>query len=118
MIIGLGDVLRQIRFSESERLLDMANKLEVSPAFLSALEHGKKNPPSNFLEKLENNYKISSTFKKRLVNELDRARNGTYIKSKSPLGRETAAVFARKVDTLSDEKLLEIQSLLKREKKA
>lgn len=118
MLIGLGDVLRQIRISKSERLLDMANTLEVSPSFLSALEHGKKKPPSNFLERVQENYELSATLRNRLSKELDRANTGIYMKPKNPLARETAAVFARKVDTLPDEKLLEIQALLKREKKA
>jgi len=115
MIIGLGDVLRQIRMKQSERLLDMAEKLSVSPAFLSAVEHGKKKPPANLLERLRSQYELSPTILKRLTSELDRANTGIHIKPSKPLARETAAVFARKVNTLSDEKLREIQSLLNRD---
>lgn len=113
MIIGLGDVLRQLRVKDKERLLDMADRLSVSPAFLSSIEHGKKKPPADFLARLQKEYILSAKMLERLKSELDRANSGVMVKSAKPLARETAAVFARKINSLSDDKLREIQEILK-----
>ena len=41
MINDLGKMLRKIRIEEDERLLDMAENIGVSVAFLSAIETGR-----------------------------------------------------------------------------
>lgn len=112
MLTGLGEVLREIRRNDFELLLHMADKLKVSSAFLSAVEHGKKKPPSDLLEKICSNYVLSKPTIRKLSQEIDRATNGIVIKSTKPLARETAAVFARKADTVSEESLLKIKKLL------
>ena len=112
MVNGLGEVLREMRTDVPELLLNMASKLEVSSAFLSAIEHGKKKPPADFLQRLDNSYEISSSLKRRLRTEIDRSNSGVQVKAKSALARETAAVFARKINDLPDKNLKEIQSLL------
>ena len=54
MITELGKELRKIRIDQDERLLDMAERLEKSAAFVSAVEVGKKSPPSGFEEAVIN----------------------------------------------------------------
>jgi len=114
MLTELGETLRDIRQENFERLLDMADRLEVSSAFLSAIEHGKKKPPSDFLNKLLNQYTLESDMKQRLSQGIDRANSGVTIRSNNPLARETAAVFARKVNTLSNDHLAEIKRLIEK----
>ena len=46
MLTALGRFLRKIRIDRNELLKDMADKLEVSASFLSAVENGKKSMPS------------------------------------------------------------------------
>ena len=48
----LGIALRKIRLDKHELLREMAAKLNVSSAFLSAVETGKKRPPANFVNKI------------------------------------------------------------------
>lgn len=42
---ALGKSLRKLRVDHDERMGDMAGKLGVSASYLSAVEHGRKNPP-------------------------------------------------------------------------
>ena len=42
MLTALGRFLRKIRIDRNELLKDMADKLEVSASFLSAVENGKR----------------------------------------------------------------------------
>ena len=114
MLTGLGETLRSIRQKNFELLLDMAERLEVSSAFLSSIEHGKKKPPADFFEKIQNLYELHPSTIKKLRQEIDRSNSGIVIKSKRPLARETAAVFARKADSLSDERLNEIKKLIEK----
>ena len=45
-----GKKLREMRRDKGVTLTDMAEALEVSPAYLSALEHGKRGRPSLLLQ--------------------------------------------------------------------
>ena len=45
MTTELGKFLRKLRIDKNEILLDMANKLGVSPSFLSSVEIGKRQMP-------------------------------------------------------------------------
>jgi len=114
MLTGLGETLRAIRQKHFELLLDMAQRLEVSSAFLSSIEHGKKKPPADFFDKIKNLYELHPSTLKKLQQEIDRSNSGVVIKSRKPLARETAAVFARKADTLSDERLNAIKKIIEK----
>ena len=51
-VTKLGIALRKIRLDRQELLKDMADRLKVSSAFLSAVETGKKRPPANFIDRI------------------------------------------------------------------
>lgn len=51
-VTDLGRMLRKLRVDCDERQRDMARKLSVSGAFLSAVERGVKRPPMNMADKL------------------------------------------------------------------
>ena len=55
----LGIALRKIRLDRQELLKDMADRLKVSSAFLSAVETGKKRPPANFIDRICSAYELS-----------------------------------------------------------
>lgn len=54
----LGKVIRSIRITRGELLIDMANKMGYSVSFLSSIEVGK-NLPHDFKDKLLNIYTLS-----------------------------------------------------------
>jgi len=59
MITELGKVLRIIRINVGDSMRDMATKLNLSAAYLSAIENGKRNVPEDFEEKIKATYKLS-----------------------------------------------------------
>lgn len=115
MATKLGDAMRELRTEGGERLLDMAAKLNVSSAFLSAVEHGRKSPPTDLVERLQEKYIISTVLLRRIRKEVDAANTGVTIRSSRKLARDTAAVFARKVNRLPDDKLCAILNIMNEE---
>ena len=68
MINNFGKFCRKLRIDRGELLYDMATKLEVSSAFLSKVENGKKKPPQEWRDILIREYNL----KPNDVKELDR----------------------------------------------
>lgn len=112
MTTEVGKVLRRIRIDLDERLYDMAKRIDKSSAFLSAIEIGKKTPPANFEDLVIKAYQLSTEVADELRQSSNRSRNNFSIQPNSILGRDTAGLLARKMNTLSDDQLLQIKSLL------
>ena len=55
-ITQLGKELRKIRIGKEEVLFDMASKLGISSAMLSAIETGAKAAPEDFCQRLADHY--------------------------------------------------------------
>ncbi|PIT24253.1 MULTISPECIES: helix-turn-helix domain-containing protein [Snodgrassella] len=49
-----GEAVREARRKTKQTLQTMSDKLEVSPAFLSAIETGRNKVPMSFIHKIEN----------------------------------------------------------------
>ena len=64
MLTSLGKFLRKLRIDIGETLRDMADKLSVSSAFLSAVENGKKKMPESWFAKIES---MSSAFQAQFI---------------------------------------------------
>lgn len=58
-VTNFGKYLRKLRIDKEEKLEDMADKLSVSSAYLSAIELGKRNIPQDMLYKIANIYNLS-----------------------------------------------------------
>jgi len=112
MITELGKELRKIRIDRNERLLEMAKALDKSTSFISAVEIGKKSPPSGFEDLVIRAYQLVGAAAQRLRTAADRSRKSFSIEPQSDLGRDTAALFARRVDALSAEDFQSIQEIL------
>ncbi|MDR2654010.1 MAG: helix-turn-helix transcriptional regulator [Mycoplasmataceae bacterium] len=55
---SLTRILKIIRFDNDEILFTMARKLGISSAYLSAIENGKREIPSDFVAKLTKLYSL------------------------------------------------------------
>jgi HTH-type transcriptional regulator, competence development regulator len=112
----LGDFLRKIRLQHGERLKDMADNLNVSSAFLSAVENGKKKMPDSWYDKLANLYSLSTEQQKDLKTAVIESGETVELKIKdvSSVNRELAICFARHFDSLDEEASKQIFSILKR----
>ncbi|MCM1294192.1 MAG: helix-turn-helix domain-containing protein [Muribaculaceae bacterium] len=120
MYTELGKWLKLFRLSEGIRLYDMADKMNVSSAFLSAIETGKKTVPTNFFDKMTELYTLSQEQKNELLaaivstrEQLASEKNAIKFTINNPRkGVDNLAVsFARNANYLTEEqrkKLLEI----------
>lgn len=120
MFSEFGKYLRTLRINNGELLKDMANNLQVSSAFLSAVETGKKSIPTDWHTKIVSLYKLSNSESKKLQQSIDNSvlsakLNFTNANSKS-IG--VALQFARKFNekSISDKTLDDIMKLLKKDK--
>lgn len=58
--VSISFFLKHLRIKHGhERLYEMAKKLEVSTAYLSTVETGKRQPSDAFIERLEHVYKLT-----------------------------------------------------------
>ncbi|MBS0986616.1 helix-turn-helix domain-containing protein [Acetobacter thailandicus] len=116
MVTDFGKELRKIRIDRDERLMDMADKIGKSSAFISAVEIGKKSPPQGFEEVIARVYNLTENVKENLKLVADRARKSFTIEPHSILGRDTAGLMARHMNELSEEQLREIHAILTKNK--
>lgn len=59
MLTQFGKFCRKLRIDNGELLKDMANKLEVTSSYLSAVENGKRNVPQEWSTKIIDFYKLN-----------------------------------------------------------
>ena len=58
MVTNYGKILRKLRIDFDELLKDMAEKVEVSSAYLSAVENGNKSPSENLTNAIIEKYNM------------------------------------------------------------
>ncbi|HZG20588.1 MAG TPA: helix-turn-helix transcriptional regulator [Herbaspirillum sp.] len=107
MITAFGKFLRELRHLHAELMKDMADNLQVSSAFLSSVESGKKNIPPTWLDSLRNLYKLSPQQVNALNDAFNRSQKNAMIdlSNESEKRREIAVTLARTFNDLSDEQL-------------
>src|SRR5208337_3053047 len=108
-----GIALRKLRVEKHLRLLDVARKLDVSAAFLSAIETGKKTIPDGFVTKLSRALLLTAPEIAELRKASDRTRTEVRLDNKKEEDRELIAALARRVDNLSPAEREAIWKLLK-----
>ena len=114
MVTSLGKFLREIRIENREILKDMADNLEVSSAFLSAVENGKKKMPDSWYHKLKTIYSFTDEQQKKLQEavmesadsiELDIVHGTCYQ-------RNLAVSFAREFNSMDEDLCKKLLDLL------
>lgn len=116
MLTDFGKVLKKIRIDRGERILDMATKLSVTPAFISNVEHGRKEPPSGFDSKLFGAYTLKVDEMTELSKAFAAAKSAFTIQPDTNLEKETVAMFARCLPKIAPSELEQIQQILLRGK--
>lgn len=118
MLTSVGKFLRKLRIDNGEILKDMASVLMVSPAFLSAVENGKKRMPSTWHAKLQEHYKLTieqmEELKKAVLESADTV--AINIKNATMGTRELALSFARQFDSLDEETCKKLFDILSKHK--
>ena len=113
-----GKFLRKLRIDRGEILKNMAEKLEMTSSYLSAIECGKRNIPDDMIEKLTSIYSLNEKEQQELSIARDRSLKSIEIElaSSSDNKRDLALQFARKFNDMDDDVVLQIQKFLNRNK--
>ncbi|WP_273757174.1 helix-turn-helix domain-containing protein [Bartonella sp. MM73XJBT] len=114
MLTPFGKTLRKIRIDRTERLLDMADKLGVSIAFLSSVEIGKKPIPADMEEKIIEKYALNEETASILRREANICRKNFTMNSSDPLNHEMPNPFVRNFKCLSQKDLTEFKEFMKK----
>jgi HTH-type transcriptional regulator, competence development regulator len=114
MLTLFGKFCRKLRIDTGELLKDMANKLDVTPSYLSAVETGKRNVPIEWYEILTRSYSLSS----EQQSELHNAIQGSQLSLKVDLQemateeKDLIMAFARELKELGEEEKKQIHDIL------
>lgn len=105
MITNFGKELRKIRVDHNEILKDMAEHLQVSSSFLSAVEVGKKSVPDNWVGIIADEYGLSDVDRQHLCILAEDAVKSIKIDlyGHGEPQRNAALVFARDFSVMSPE---------------
>lgn len=119
MVTAFGKFCRKLRIDRGQIMLDMAESLQVSPAFLSAVENGKKNVPAQWRDKIVKTYKLSEEQSMELMDAIDKSKTEIRINlsKHSEQDRHLAIAFAREFGSLNSEQKKEIFKMLGAERK-
>jgi HTH-type transcriptional regulator, competence development regulator len=116
MASKFGKELKMLRLKNDEILKNMADKMEMSSAYLSAIELGKRKVPDDFIEKLTKAYQLNQL----QVNEINNALNEhegkieIILNNVDPEKKEMAMIFARTFENMGSEKAKQIIEMLKK----
>lgn len=110
-----GKAIRDMRDERDITQKQMAEALGVSPAYLSALEHGHRSKPSwHFVQKIIGYFNVIWDDAENLLDlaGLSDPRITIDTSGLSPKATETANYFAKKIKKLSDEDLTKIIDII------
>lgn len=113
-LTSFGKEVRKRRIDSAVTLGQMAEALGVSPAYLSAIEMGKRNLPLELLEKISIYFKLPPNEKVQLTRLAEASQKTVSINlSNANLQtREVIASFARNFTNLSREDIFKIKRIL------
>lgn len=114
MLTPFGKFCRKLRIDHGELLKDMADKLDVTSSYLSAIENGKRNVPLRWVSKLTELYSLNQEEYQELkeVAKESQIKNTLNIKSLKTDDKDLLMALARKIDGMNSEDKLKIRNLL------
>lgn len=118
MLTAFGKFCRKLRIEHDEILKGMADKLEVTAAYLSAVEMGKRNIPSDWFNSITKIYSLSENEQKELQAAIDSSIKQVKIDldNYNEKQKQTAAMFARKLASLDDNDLRKLAKIFENSK--
>lgn len=116
-MIALGKFLKKLRIENGEVLLTMAQKLNVTPSFLSAVELGKKKMPYEWNLKIRSAYSLTPEQEDELDEAISLSEKAVILdfEEVSPTAKKLAVSFARSFSDFSDEQLEALKKLMNNE---
>lgn len=113
----IGKFLKRLRIENGEVLLNMAQKLGVTPSFLSAVELGKKKMPYEWNLKIRSAYSLTPEQEDELDEAISLSEKAVILdfEEVSPTAKKLAVSFARSFSDFSDEQLDALKKLMSNE---
>ncbi|MEG1395161.1 MAG: helix-turn-helix transcriptional regulator [Clostridia bacterium] len=114
MKTAFGAFVKKMRLEKKENLRQMAENLNVSSAFLSAVEVGKKTVPKDWTEKLSEIYALAVEEQNELKNCIDKD-NGKVVINIANMETEkqdVSMMFARTINSADQKTLAELKEML------
>ena len=110
-----GKELRKLRIDKDETIHVMAKKLDISISYLSAIEAGSRNIPSDMVDKIIAKYHLSGERSEILRQAEAESSKEIDIDLSTVSAEQRKLVFAlsRKINDISDEQCLDILNKLK-----
>lgn len=112
MVTQLGKILRIIRVNTGESMRVMAEKLNVSVSYLSAIENGKRNVPTNFGELVAGNYDLSAKDKKNLRDAIQDSTEKMKVNITELGEKKKRILYALTSDDLDEETLSRLVEII------
>ena len=109
-----GEYMRILRIKHHEVMGDIAKLLGVTLPFLSADENGRKNVPSEWVEKIVEHYSLKEEDVSELLEAIEQSKTQMKLdlKSASIFQRTAALQFARSFEDMDEETAKKIMQLL------
>ena len=117
MLTDLGRFLRKLRIDRNELLKHMAQKLEVSVSFLSAVENGNKKMPSEWNQRICTLYDLDSQQQVEFTEAIAKSEKTLDIPlwKTNDEGKMLAVSFARKLPFLTEEQIAAMKDVIEGE---
>lgn len=118
MISEFGRCIRKIRDKNNDSLRQMAIKLNISAAFLSAMEVGRKQVPIEYASKIKKIYNLSDEEENKIIDSIyeTNQRVPIELENMNEAQKDISLMFARKIKTADDELLRKLKEALLDEK--
>lgn len=114
MATEFGKFTRKLRIDNEEQMVNMASKLKVSIAFLSQVENGKRKPPKDWEDKIQEEYTLNDFQLEELKESIFVATNNECIDitSYDDDDKNFMLYIARRVGSIDDTQKEEIYNIL------
>ena len=109
-----GEYMRILSVKNHEVMGDIAKLLGVTLPFLSAVENGKKNVPTEWINKIVEHYSLKDDEVSELLQAIEQSKTQMKLdlKSASNFQRTAALQFARSFEDMDEETAKKIMQLL------
>lgn len=113
-LTNIGRFLRKLRIDRGEYMQDMATVLNVSASYLSSVESGRRKAPQQWANIIIDAYDLNSEMSDELNRYFieDKQSVNVNLKNSSIKVKELSAVFARKINSLSDDDIRKLEAIL------
>lgn len=117
MLSAFGEYTRELRKKANESLRTMADKLDISPAYLSIMENGRRTATKEIVETIGKVYGLTDEEVKDLQNlaNIANQRVELEIEEMNEAQAEVSLVFARKIKDADPDLIAKLRKVLEDE---